>query len=61
MYILSLPTAEIAAAAIISLTMSVSVTYEGKDGPEPYRAAAYALGWEPMDGTPWWDEVMDLI
>ena len=29
--------------------------------PEPYRAAAYHLGWEQYDGTPWWDKVMDIL
>jgi len=28
---------------------------------EPYRASAHALGWAELDGTPWWDEVMEAI
>ncbi len=31
------------------------------DSPEPCRAIAYHLGYEDLDGTPWWDEVMDIV
>ncbi len=28
---------------------------------EPYRAAAYDLGWGFTDGTQWWNDVMSKI
>lgn len=32
-----------------------------KKSPEPYRAALYHLGYEHMDGTKWWDRVMEQL
>ena len=53
------PIPAVAAAAIVGVCTTKPP--EVANSPEPYRAAACALGWECFDGTPWWDEVMDLI
>ena len=52
------PSIEDAAAEIVLL---VSVDPDFADYHEPYRMAAYALGWEALDGTTWWHRVMDEI
>ena len=31
------------------------------NSPEPCRAIAYHLGYAHMDGTPWWDAVMERV
>lgn len=55
--VLTIPSVEVAAAAI----SAVAALAPACKSPEPYRAAAYALGWEDLDGSDWWDEVMDFI
>lgn len=37
------------------------VVLVGAVWPEPYRAAANALGWGDLDGSEWWDAVMEAI
>jgi hypothetical protein len=51
------PSVPVAAAAITA----VAELPEFLGLNEPYRAAAYALGYEPFDGSPWWSDVMDTI
>ena len=50
-----LPSVADAAAAIVA----IAPRYVGT--PEPYRAAAMALGWMRFDGHPWWNKVMDEL
>lgn len=38
---------------------AVALLFKGSS--EPYRAAAYALGWRHLDGTDWWHSVMEYI
>lgn len=53
---------KVAAAAIIGVASDpMRVPPDVFNSPEPYRAAAHALGWGDWDGTPWWDAVMDEI
>jgi hypothetical protein len=56
---------EVAVVAIHSLFISPVVPEDIAralhESNEPYRHAAYLLGWGPFDGSDWWHEVMDLI
>lgn len=52
-----MPPIAVAAAAI----QAVACLPAFRDLPEPFRAAACALGWSAADGSPWWDAVMDAI
>lgn len=57
------PTPKAAAKMIVELLdkPKKELPKEVRNSPEPYRAAAYHLGWEEYDGTPWWGKVMDAI
>lgn len=62
----SLPPPYIAAVAIGGLlTLMHDLPPEDfqklTDTPEPYRCAAYMLGWGLADGTEWWVQVMDCM
>lgn len=50
------PSVAAAAAAVFTVA-----DHFHADASEPYRAAAYALGWGDKDGSIWWNEVMDAI
>lgn len=50
---------DITVAAVAIKAVAALSKYQ--KSPEPYREAAYALGWESLDGTPWWSKVMDFI
>jgi len=52
-------TPPIGVAAIAIMAVAAMPNYKCLN--EPFRAAAYALGWGFADGTDWWDRVMDLI
>lgn len=47
------------AARLILATYASYLDLHGSS--EPYRAAAYRLGWSEHDGSPWWAATMDLI
>lgn len=49
---------DIAAAAIAIHQVAAELTC---DSNEPYRTAAYLLGYAYLDGSEWWDSVMDRI
>ncbi len=49
------PTPYDAARAILAVSASHVTSLE------PYRTAAYALGWASNDGTPWWESTMDEV
>jgi hypothetical protein len=48
-------------AEIILKQFDKAIPQSVKASPEPYRAMMYYLGYEKLDGTPWWDQVMDAI
>lgn len=50
-----LPTPEVAACAIWS------ISHIFVDSNEPSRRAAWELGWYDLDGTEWWDSVMEMV
>ncbi len=54
--------AQVAAKAILDIyNGKVAAPQDLFESPEPCRAIAYHLGYEEMDGTPWWDEVMNIV
>lgn len=63
--VISPPQPAVAAIAAIALVTSSSLPPDLQAQlditPEPYRWAMDHLGWGELDGTDWWDSVMDII